>query len=176
MRNKKTTIFISLFLFWTFIGSAWSGEPVQLRILYINDFHGFAEPYQPAGNPEKIGGIANLAGEVKRLRMEYPTLLLAAGDMIQGNPWANLFEGKSTIEVMNAMEFSAMVLGNHEFDFGQKILSKRMQEARFPILAANIQGMPSLKPYVFKDIAGLKVAIIGSNLMCSKKSQVSPWR
>ena len=161
MRNKKTTIFFTLFLFLIFIGSAWGGEPVQLRILYINDFHGFAEPYQPAGSAEKIGGIANLAGEVKRLRMEYPTLLLASGDMIQGNPWANLFEGKSTIEVMNAMEFSAMVLGNHEFDFGREILIKRMQEARFPILAANIQGMPGLKPYVLKDISGLKVAIIG---------------
>jgi 5'-nucleotidase / UDP-sugar diphosphatase len=161
MRNKRATIFVSLLLFWTIVDAVWAGEPVQLRILYVNDFHGFAESYQPVGSPEKLGGIANLAGEVNRLRMERPTLLLAAGDMIQGHPWANLFEGKSSIEVMNAMDFSAMVLGNHEFDFGQKILSKRMQDARFPILAANIQGMPGLQPYVLKNIAGLKIAIIG---------------
>ncbi len=98
---------------------------------------------------------------MNRLRKERPTLLLAAGDMIQGNPWANLFEGKSTIEVMNAMDFSAMVLGNHEFDFGQEVLNKRIQEARFPILAANIQGMPMIKPYVLKEISGLTIAIIG---------------
>jgi 5'-nucleotidase / UDP-sugar diphosphatase len=149
-----------LFLFIS-TSSLWAGEPVQLRILFVNDFHGFAEPHQPAGSPEKLGGIANLAGEVNRLRKERPTLLLAAGDMIQGDPWANLFEGKSTIEVMNAMDFSAMVLGNHEFDFGQEVLYKRIQEARFPILAANIQGMPMIKPYVLKEISGLTIAIIG---------------
>ncbi|OGP50482.1 MAG: hypothetical protein A2Y79_06210 [Deltaproteobacteria bacterium RBG_13_43_22] len=143
------------------INFVWAGEPVQLRILYLNDFHGFAEPYQPAGSPEKMGGIAFLAGEVNRLRKERPALLLAAGDMIQGNPWANLFEGQSTLEVMNVMEFSAMVLGNHEFDFGQEVLKKRIQEARFPILAANVQGMPGIKPYVLKEISGLNIAIIG---------------
>ncbi len=159
-RNRSPLIVCLLFLFISASG-LWAGEPVQIRILYLNDFHGFAEPYQPAGSPEKIGGIANLAGEVRRLRKERPTLLLAAGDMIQGNPWANLFEGKSAIEVMNALDFSAMVLGNHEFDFGQEALNKRIQEARFPVLAANIQGMSTIKPYVLKEISGLTIAIIG---------------
>jgi 5'-nucleotidase/UDP-sugar diphosphatase len=162
MRRKSLPPFIcSLLIFFSF-SFIWAGEPVELRILYVNDFHGFAEPHQPSGSPDKLGGIAYLAGEVERLRMEHPTLLLAAGDMIQGSPWANLFEGKSVIELMNAMNFSAMVLGNHEFDFGQGILKKRIQEARFPILGANIKGMPDLiKPYVVKDISGLKVAVIG---------------
>ncbi|MBA4392761.1 MAG: multifunctional 2',3'-cyclic-nucleotide 2'-phosphodiesterase/5'-nucleotidase/3'-nucleotidase, partial [Desulfobacca sp.] len=81
--------------------------------------------------------------------------------MIQGHPWANLFEGKSTIDVMNTMDFSAMVLGNHEFDFGQKILTIRIGEARFPILTANVQGIPGIQPYLIKEIAGIKIAIIG---------------
>ena len=115
---------MGLWFLFVAINGLWAGEPVQLRILYLNDFHGFAEPYKSAGNPDMQGGIAFLAGEAKRLRQERPTLLLAAGDMIQGNPWANLFEGKSSIEVMNAMDFSAMVLGNHEFDFGQEVLKK----------------------------------------------------
>jgi 5'-nucleotidase / UDP-sugar diphosphatase len=140
----------------------WAGEPTQIRLLYVNDFHGFSEPYSPSGSPGKLGGIACLAGEVKRLRKERPTLLLAAGDMIQGSPWANFFEGKSVIEIMNAMDFSGMVLGNHEFDFGQEVLNKRIQEARFPILGANIQGLPGLtQPYIIKEISGIKVAIIG---------------
>jgi 5'-nucleotidase/UDP-sugar diphosphatase len=99
---------------------------------------------------------------VNRLRKERPTLLLAAGDMIQGNPWANLFEGKSTIEVMNAMDFTAMALGNHEFDFSQEVLKKRIQEARFPILGANVQGMPGFfKPYLLREVSGLSIAIMG---------------
>jgi 2',3'-cyclic-nucleotide 2'-phosphodiesterase (5'-nucleotidase family) len=134
---------------------------VDLKILYVNDFHGFAEPYKPAGAEAPLGGIAYLAGAVDRARGKSPSLLLAAGDMIQGNPWANLFRGKSTLDVMNAMRFDAMVVGNHEFDFGPKILKERMAQARFPLLAANVKGVPALKPYVIKNLPGVRVAIIG---------------
>ena len=44
------------------------------------------------------------------------------------------------MELMNEMRFDAMVLGNHEFDFGQEILKKRISEARFPVLGANVGG------------------------------------
>lgn len=159
--NKQLIFIFNVLFFFLTVQCVWAAQPVQLRILYINDFHGFAEPYQSSGNPEKLGGIAFLAEEINRLRKNQPAMLLAAGDFIQGNPWANLFEGKSTIELMNAMDFSAMTLGNHEFDYGQDVLKKRVDEARFPILAANVQGLSYIKPYVLKEISGLKVAIIG---------------
>ena len=101
-------------------------QSFDLRILHMNDFHGFAEPYKPLGSRQLLGGMAHLAGRAKDLRSEKPTLLLAAGDMIQGNNWANLSQGESVIELMNAMQFDAMVLGNHEFDFGQAELKKRI--------------------------------------------------
>ena len=134
---------------------------VDLKILYVNDFHGFAEPYKPTGSDAPLGGIAYLAGAVDRARGKQPSLLLAAGDMIQGNPWANLFRGKSSIDVMNAMRFDAMVVGNHEFDFGPKVLKERMAQARFPVLGANVKGFPGLKPYVIKNLQGVRIAIIG---------------
>jgi 2',3'-cyclic-nucleotide 2'-phosphodiesterase (5'-nucleotidase family) len=134
---------------------------VDLKILYVNDFHGFAEPYQPPGSDAPLGGIAYLAGAVDRARGKSPSLLLAAGDMIQGNAWANLVRGKSTIEVMNAMKFDAMVVGNHEFDFGPKVLKERMAQARFPLLGANVKGFPALKPYIVKNLQGVRIAIIG---------------
>lgn len=143
------------------VQSACATEPVQLRILYLNDFHGYAEPYPSSGHPEKLGGAAFLADEIQRQRENHSTLLLAAGDLIQGNPWANLFEGKSTIEWMNALDFSAMTLGNHEFDFGVDVLNQRVRQARFPVLAANVRGLPSIQPYVIKELSGLKVAIVG---------------
>jgi 5'-nucleotidase / UDP-sugar diphosphatase len=162
MRNKIIAAVVAFFLIFINGGFIWAGTAVDLRILYVNDFHGYAEPHQPSGSPEKLGGWAYMAGEVNRLRKERPTLLLAAGDMIQGNIWTDLFQGQSTIEVMNALDFSAMVLGNHEFDFGQEVLKKRIQEARFPVLAANAQGLPGLvKSYILKDVSGLSVAIIG---------------
>lgn len=161
MKKNPFTLKIVLVFLFLWSPSTWADEPHKLRILYMNDFHGFAEPAKSVGNPDRLGGISFLAGEVNRLRLERPTLLLAAGDMIQGNPWANLFEGKSTIEVMNALQFSAMVLGNHEFDFGQEVLQKRLDEARFPLLAANVRGLPGIRPYVIQELAGLKIAIIG---------------
>ena len=149
-------------LLWWFILAPWGyAGQVDLKIFYVNDFHGFAEPYQPTGSASPLGGIAYLAGAVERARGKQPSLLLSAGDMIQGNAWANLFQGKSTIEVMNAMKFDAMVVGNHEFDFGPKVLQKRMAQARFPILGANIKGLPALKPYVIKNLSGVRIAIIG---------------
>ncbi|MCL4503324.1 MAG: 5'-nucleotidase C-terminal domain-containing protein [Deltaproteobacteria bacterium] len=144
-----------------FLGAPALGREAALRLLYVNDFHGFAEPYQPLGSPELLGGAAYLAGSVDRLRKERPTLLLAAGDLIQGNNWANLFRGKSSIKLMNAMRFDAMAVGNHEFDFGQKVLQELIREARFPVLGANVQGLARLKPYVIKTVGGIRVAIIG---------------
>jgi len=140
---------------------AGAAAPVELRILHVNDFHGFAEPYKPYGSDELLGGMAWLAAAVDKLRNEKPSLFLAAGDMIQGNNWANLFQGESVIELMNAMMFDAMVVGNHEFDFAQDVLRKRIADASFPVLAANVQGMEGLKPYMLKEISGIKIAVIG---------------
>jgi 5'-nucleotidase / UDP-sugar diphosphatase len=144
-----------------FLAAPAQGREVSLRLLYVNDFHGFAEPDKPLSSPELVGGAAYLAGAVDRLRTERPTLLLAAGDMIQGNNWANLFKGKSSIELMNAMGFNAMVVGNHEFDFGQQVLRERIKEAEFPVLGANVKGLALIKPYVVKSVGGIKVAVIG---------------
>ena len=159
MKKLRTIFFtFSLLLFLIHVVSA---EQIRLRILYLNDFHGFAEPYKPFGSDKLLGGVAYLASKVAILRSEGPSLLLAAGDMIQGNNWANLSQGKSVIELMNAMNFNAMVVGNHEFDFGQETLKKRIAEAHFPVLGANVEGFDSLKPYIIKEISGVKVAILG---------------
>jgi 2',3'-cyclic-nucleotide 2'-phosphodiesterase (5'-nucleotidase family) len=133
----------------------------KIRILHVNDFHGFAEPHRPVGSLELQGGAAYLAGAVKRFRAGRPSLLLAAGDMIQGDNWANLFQGASVIELMNAMGFDAMVVGNHEFDFGQEVLQERIRQASFPVLGANVQGLPGLRPFVVKEVGGVRVAVVG---------------
>ena len=157
------TFYQALLVVFLFLQMAVSvqGETREIRILHLNDFHGFAEPYQPLGSEELVGGIAYLASEVNRLRQEKPALLLAAGDMIQGNNWANLFQGQSVIELMNLMRFDGAVVGNHEFDFGQEVLKKRVSEATFPFLGANVKGIEGLKSYVLREINGIRVAIIG---------------
>jgi 5'-nucleotidase / UDP-sugar diphosphatase len=133
----------------------------EIRILHMNDLHGFALADRPYKSDEAQGGLAYLAARAEELRAEKPTLLLAAGDMIQGSNWANLFQGKPSIEVMNAMRFDAMAVGNHEFDFGQAILKERIGEAHFPVLGANVPALSALKPYMIKKLNGLSIAVIG---------------
>jgi 2',3'-cyclic-nucleotide 2'-phosphodiesterase (5'-nucleotidase family) len=141
-------------------GSAPAG-PVEIRILHVNDFHGFAEPHQPLGAEETVGGAAFLAARAHALRLEKASLLLAAGDMIQGHNWANLFQGESVVALMNAMGFDAMVVGNHEFDFGREALRRRIAQARFPVLGANVDGVGGLRPYVIWEVQGARVAVVG---------------
>jgi 5'-nucleotidase/UDP-sugar diphosphatase len=159
MHRLKIALIVLFLLAWC--GGRAPAQAADLRILHLNDFHGFAQPHQPPGSRELLGGVAYLAGAVDRLRREKPSLLLAAGDMLQGSNWANLFQGRSAIEVMNAMGFDAMVVGNHEFDFGLKVLKQRISQAAFPVLGANVLGFPPLKPYVIKPGGGVRVGLIG---------------
>jgi 5'-nucleotidase/UDP-sugar diphosphatase len=159
MKNFATAVLSMLFL--CCVTTLVCAEPVSIRILHVNDFHGFAEPDTPYGFTCPMGGVAWLAGRADHLRKEKPTLYLAAGDMIQGNNWANLSRGKSVIELMNLMGFDAMAVGNHEFDFGPDVLRQRVSEARFPVLAANVEGLDFLRPYVIEELNGVRVAVIG---------------
>jgi 5'-nucleotidase/UDP-sugar diphosphatase len=145
--------------------SLWSsfswGEPKELRIIHFNDFHGFARPHRPLGFKEEVGGAAWMASLAEHLRGEKPAIFLAAGDMIQGDNWANLFEGRSVIRLLNAMRIDAMVLGNHEFDFGPGVLGQRIKEANFPVLGANVVGMDGIRRHVVKKVGEARVGIIG---------------
>jgi 2',3'-cyclic-nucleotide 2'-phosphodiesterase (5'-nucleotidase family) len=143
--------------------SSAQAEQKTIRILHINDFHGFAEPYKAIGSDRLLGGAACLAARINQFRADtnVPALFLAAGDMIQGNNWANLTQGQSVIELLNLMKVDAMVIGNHEMDFGQEVLKKRISEARFPVLGANVAGMPELKPWVLLNAGGIRVAVLG---------------
>jgi 2',3'-cyclic-nucleotide 2'-phosphodiesterase (5'-nucleotidase family) len=156
-----TVLALALFFLVSGLQSSYAAGQIEIRILHFNDFHGFAQPYKPFGENDLRGGIDFLAGRVNELSKEKPTLLLAAGDFIQGNNWANFSKGKSSIELMNLMKVDALVIGNHEFDFGQETLKERIAEAKFPVLGANVEGFPALKPYAIKEVGGIKVGIIG---------------
>jgi 2',3'-cyclic-nucleotide 2'-phosphodiesterase (5'-nucleotidase family) len=158
-KNQILALFC-IFLFFLPVSSLY-GQSSEIRILHVNDFHGFADPSKPVGSDEILGGIAYLSDRVNELRKEKPSLLLSAGDMIQGYNWANLFLGGSVIELMNEMRFDVMVLGNHEFDFGQEVLRKRISEANFPVLGANVEGPERVNPYFIKEVNGVKIAILG---------------
>lgn len=152
------------YLFCTLLGLALAAEvfatPVTIRIMHFNDFHGFANPVRQNRDTAPLGGAARLA-EVIRQHQEVPGLLLAAGDMVQGDAWANMFQGRSSIELLNLLKVDAMALGNHEFDFGQEQLLRLIAAARFPVLGANLGGLPTIAPRAAFVRNGLRITVIG---------------
>ncbi len=107
-------------------------EPVTLRVIAFNDFHGNLEPGSlnlPWGDPQQpgrvkrlnAGGAAYLAGTVQALREGAThSVLLHSGDLIGGTPLISaLFRHESTIDVANRIGVELAIPGNHEFDAGK---------------------------------------------------------
>ncbi|VAX25120.1 5'-nucleotidase [hydrothermal vent metagenome] len=153
-------------------------EPKTLTILWTNDTHGYLHPLyhkeidednylEIAKKEGKIGGWANLATLIKKLRSKAPdsTLLLDAGDTWHGTGLALFTRGSAIVKVMNALQYDAMTPGNVDFLYPKEIFMKRVEESNFPVLAANMYDMewgdPVMKRYIIKEKAGLKIAIIG---------------
>ena len=143
----------------------WAAEII---ILHTNDVHSRLESHVPQGLQLEQGGRVRLATLVERVREQYganKVLLLDAGDSIHGTNIDNLFGGFPSIEVMGAMGYNAFTPGNHEFNFGQEVLTQRTLDAKFPTLAANVTfadgtlfaGYSAL----VQEINGVKVGIIG---------------
>ena len=141
----------------------------QLTIYTINDFHG------AISETNEAYGIARLGEYMINAREENPneTVLLSAGDMFQGTGLSYYNRGKSVIELMNMIEFDAMTIGNHEFDWSLDTIlayrdgNKKNGEADFPFLGANIiqkstSDLPDyVEPYTVIERGGLTIGIIG---------------
>ncbi|MDR3563604.1 MAG: 5'-nucleotidase C-terminal domain-containing protein [Negativicutes bacterium] len=163
---RSTILSLAILLLIPFGGAAAeesAANLVGIQILTVNDFHGAL--LENGKNP----GAAKLAQYIRTMKSHNPsgTLVLSAGDMFQGTPDSNLLGGKTVVEVMNSIGFDAMVLGNHEFDWGVAVLKKRISESSFPYLAANVVDRATgktaafVKPYTIVERCGLRIAVIG---------------
>lgn len=135
---------------------------LYLTILHTNDEHGAVIPHSPAVDfhPERenptVGGYARLAHLVKEIRAEKesskePVLLISAGDYIGGSPYSWLIPEGYALEMKlkHAIGYDAVVIGNHEFDYGPDILASYLLEAGYPaahsrtaVLASNTVAPP----------------------------------
>lgn len=152
---------------------AQADESVTLTILATTDVHGHIYPYDYLTARARSRGLAQVATLVKHLRASQPnTLLVDCGDAFQGTPLAYVAarmhpkEPNPIVTVMNLMGYDALAVGNHEFNFGLETLWRLKEQARFPWLAANLTGYyhdsrRSFPPYVIRDVAGVRVAVLG---------------
>ena len=129
-------------------GHLFKGEqsaPIPVTILFFNDPHGHLMPFEITSGEgrQEVGGIARMAAVIRDIRTENSrkdvrTLLLVAGDILQGTPMSTVFQGEPDIECLNAMGVDAVTVGNHEFDFGLENFRRLQGRAAFPFLSANI--------------------------------------
>lgn len=141
-------------------------ETLKLGVMHTNDHHGHLLPFRDSGQ-DNWGGVARRRVAIQRERADtsYQWLLLDGGDVFQGTPISNLLTGFLDLECMNQMGYDAMVLGNHEFDFGYELLRSRMSDAHFHLLCANVidreRGTPVAEPYVILRRGPYRIGVIG---------------
>ncbi len=182
MRSAK------LFLLVLLIGISALGTSAgadTLTILHVNDSHSHLLPYGPrdaAGN-HTLGGMARLATMIGMQRMTEPNVLLFhSGDFFVGDFMFQKYLGIAELEIMKALDFDALELGNHEFDLYPQTLAYVLSQAGFPqngfpLLCANLDlsGYPDLgyfvRPYIVMDIGATRVGVFG--LLTDMANQIS---
>ena len=140
----------------------------NLTILHLNDTHSHIEP-ERAGTLAGHGGVIEQAAYVDSVRTAEGAanvMLLHAGDFSQGSSYFTELGGDLEIDIINAMAYDAVCLGNHEFDNGINELARRLTNIKVPVVCANynFKGSPLenlIKPYTIMEKAGRKIGVIG---------------
>lgn len=141
---------------------------VTITILHTNDIHCHIEPF--SGTDERFankGGLARISEMAKQIRSKNPnTLLLDAGDMYQGTPYFNYFQGDLIFQVMSAAGYDAGTIGNHEFDNGLEGILTPLPHAKFPIINSNYDFSNTILAGKFPrwktfERSGIKIGIYG---------------
>ena len=165
--------FITLASF-TFNVSGQQAPPnrVHITILGTTDLHGNIYPIDYYTDKPDNRGLAKIATLIKQARKDNPkALLIDSGDTIQGTPSQYYHNKKNNTPrdpmmlVMSSLHYDSMTVGNHEYNFGLKVLEKARSEAEFPWLSANTYNKDTTenhyKPYVVKEVSGVRVGILG---------------
>ena len=154
----------------------------ELNILHINDFHSRIESInkfdstcsaEEEGKNECFGGAARLLTAINQTRDALKTegknvLLLNAGDNFQGSLFYTTYKGTVEAEMLNAMKFDAMTVGNHEFDDSEDGLAGFLDKVQFPVVTANVVATAAskigdrVKPSIVLEVGGQKIGIVGA--------------
>ncbi len=135
---------------------AWAAEEQVITIFHTNDQHG----RMIQDNNNGVIGIDTVAAIHKSVPH---SLLVDAGDVLHGLPFATLNKGADVIALMNQAGYAYMVTGNHDFNYGYARLLTLRQQADFKILTSNVKkdGAVLLDNMDIQDIEGVKVGFFG---------------
>lgn len=140
----------------------------KVSILHTNDFHSRIDPFpMDGGKYQGLGGVARRAALIKEIRTEEKhVLLLDSGDILQGTPYFNFYDGELEFRLMDEMKYDAATIGNHDFDCGIERLSELTSASKFSMLNANYNfedtPMAGLaEPYKVFNFENVKIGVFG---------------
>ena len=136
---------------------------VYIDFYTINDLHG------KLADADSHIGVDELTTYLKTVRQtDENAVFLSAGDMWQGSSESNMTKGLIMTDWMNKLDFAAMTLGNHEYDWGGEYIAENEAFAEFPFLAINIYDRATnqladyCQPSVMIEADGVQIGIIGA--------------
>jgi len=172
MRRTHAAFAVAAAAILTIAAGAAQDASVRITVLFTSDLHGHILPYDYFSAQPAEFGLAKVGTLIRRVREENPnTILLDGGDTIQGSPLLfytqRVQEGlpNPMMRAMNLLGYDAMVVGNHDFNYGLGVLRAAEEEAEFPFLSANIideiTGERVFLPFEVVERAGVRIAVIG---------------
>ncbi|MFD2555402.1 bifunctional metallophosphatase/5'-nucleotidase [Sphingobacterium tabacisoli] len=165
-RAATLGLLASLAPFDSFAKSSSKSKDVKITILHSNDVHSRIEPFPMDGSRmQGLGGVARRSTLIQKIRSEEKNVLLFdAGDMFQGTPYFNLFDGQVELELMSKLKYDAGTFGNHEFDNGLQGILKHFDKANFPFITSNYDFSETIlagktKEYLLFERDGVKIGV-----------------
>ena len=128
----------------------------SIVILYENDVHCGIDGYTK---------MAGLRDAISRADTAYVGTV-CVGDFLQGNTTGAISKGQYIVDIMRYMDYHALTLGNHEFDYGVPRMVQLLEQVNAPVVCANLyeagEPQPMYAPYVIHQYGDKKVAFVGA--------------
>ncbi len=151
--------------------------PGHITILHTNDLHShfLPAPAEWIDQRPAIGGFVRLDAEIDAIRLARgasTTLLIDGGDILSGTPLSDVVadgaKGGAMVRFLEALDYDAWVIGNHEFDKGLDNLSALTAASDVPVLSANLRATDGVAPLLPRQelsriftVNGVRVGVIG---------------
>ncbi|MDR0986681.1 MAG: 5'-nucleotidase C-terminal domain-containing protein [Ruminococcus sp.] len=167
LNMKKITAILSAIVLIFGIGSFPAvAEETPIAVFYhTGETEGFLNTSDTAIGADIIASV------VKEKKSEFPaTFFFDTGDAFQGSFLVNVDSGENAVNVMNAMGYDAMTIGNHDLDYGLERTLELADNASFPILIQESAAAdnPPLVSTALIERGGITVGVLGITTPAAK--------